>query len=70
MKLTDKEKIEMKLKLMEAINNALDETLSNDHNFGYIASEIASLMADASLTTLLAITATNNYFEEEGIITN
>lgn len=64
--LTEREKYEMKLRLLSAMGAFIQKETSKDNNLGWLPDEIESMMADAAFNVILAVNATNAYIEKEG----
>jgi len=66
--LTEREKYEMKLRLLSAMGAFIQKETSKDNNLGWLPDEIESMMADAAFNVILAVNATNAYIEKEGLL--
>ena len=67
-RLTEKEKAEIKMKLLNAIEKAMEEITHDDNNLGWLPNDYEAMMADAAFNTLDAINATNAFIEAEGMM--
>ncbi len=66
--LTEKEKAELKLKLISHLESFIEEVTLEDNNLGYLPDEIFTLMANASLAVLYAAQETNVYMKREDLL--
>jgi len=67
-KLLELEKQELRLRLTRKMEEFIDEVGSEDNNLGYLPNNIDSLMSNAAFEILLAVNATNQLMEEEGLL--
>ena len=64
-KLTEKEIIEYKLKLISLMDKFVGDITLDDNNLGWIPENIEYLMADAALNILITVNATSNCISEQ-----
>lgn len=66
-RLTEKQKQEIKLKLLNAIETTMEEITQDDNDIGWIPENYEALMADAAFNILDAINSTNAFIERENL---
>lgn len=68
-KLTDKEIATLKLKLLNKIDEYLNEvTMDSDNKIGWVPDNIERLMTDAAFSVLETVNATNHFFESQDML--
>lgn len=65
--LTEKQKQEIKLKLLKSIEKTMGEITQNDNKIGWLPNNYEALMASAAFNVLEAINSTNAFIEQEGL---
>lgn len=68
MKITEQEKTGLLFNLTQKIEEFMEQETNDDHNIGYLPTNIEHLMAQAAFSVLMAVTATNEYFEDNDMI--
>lgn len=66
-RLSEKEKQEIKLKLINAIEKTMEEITADDNDLGWLPDNYEVLMSDAAFNILDAINSTNAFIQKEGL---
>jgi hypothetical protein len=67
-KLSEKEKMELKLKLFNHIGKFLDEVTDHDNHLGWLPKNIEKLMTDSAFSVLEAVNSLNVYMNDEDLM--
>ncbi len=67
-KLSELEKLKLKSKLTEKIEEFINTVTSKDNNLGWLPENIESLMSNAAFEILLTAVATSEYMEEQDLL--
>lgn len=67
-KLSELEKLKLKSKLTEKIEEFINIVTSKDNNLGWLPENIESLMSNAAFEILLTAVATSEYMEEQDLL--
>lgn len=68
MRLTNREKKELKLKLLEYIEEYMNDVTNKENNLGWIPTNLEDLMTDAAFAVLETVNETNVYYEEQDLL--
>lgn len=65
--MSELEKQQIKTRLTEVLDKFITDETAKDNNIGWLPENIEALMADAAFSVLMTVTATNEFFESEGL---